>query len=123
MEFTMLVGRTDDIDPLFVNDPTGLGAWLNVDFVPDITAFDPDKGASDRQTVLERADVRSQRQDRQVVDHLNERLRDASDDQTPAGTNPGSQRPAVPFLRMEGGDLTIAGMKPHHYKRKRKTAL
>ena len=40
-QFTVPVGRTDNIDLPFVNDPQVIGEWECVDFVPDISDFDP----------------------------------------------------------------------------------
>jgi serine/threonine protein kinase len=41
--FTVSVGSQDNIDLPFVNDPQVLGEWDSVDFVADISDFNPDK--------------------------------------------------------------------------------
>ncbi len=41
MRFTVPVGRTDNIDLPFVNDPQVIGEWESVDFVADISSFNP----------------------------------------------------------------------------------
>jgi len=40
-QFAVQVGKTDDIDLPFVNDPDVLGEWKSVDFVADKSEFDP----------------------------------------------------------------------------------
>jgi hypothetical protein len=42
-QFTVQVGKTDDINLPFVDDPQLIGEWTSVDFVADIADFNPDK--------------------------------------------------------------------------------
>ena len=41
--FTVQVGKTDNIDLPFVDDPQVIGEWESVDFVANISDFKPDK--------------------------------------------------------------------------------
>ncbi|HVM48076.1 MAG TPA: hypothetical protein VMU04_08615 [Candidatus Acidoferrum sp.] len=121
VQLLAIVGTHDDINRPFVNDPHVLGEWKSVDFVPDISEFNPNQRAWEGELYLKG-------------------LTFLPDGKTPQGwqtwtkgfvLHKGDQTASryeireingqtYLFFEWRSGDVTIAGMKPHYYVLARK---
>ena len=120
-QFTVPVGTKDNVDLPFVNDPQVLGEWESVDFVSEISSFNPVQIAWQGNlylkglTFLENGKTGKpwwtwtkgtvMHQGDKTASHYE--IRDFN---------------GIPYLFFEwkSGDVTIAGMKPHYYVLKQK---
>ena len=74
-----LVGKVDDIDLPFIDDPQVLGEWKSVDFVAAPSEFSPDKPSWKGEMYLgERTDVPPRRQDALAMVNVDQRRADRS---------------------------------------------
>jgi hypothetical protein len=115
-QFTATVGTTDKIDLPFVNDPQVLGEWKSVDFVKDISQFNPAQPAWKGQLYLKGLTFMENGETPQAWWTWTKGFLIHSGDQTASryeireinGTS-------YLFLEWKSGDVTIAHMKPQYY--------
>jgi len=122
-QFTVPVGRTDNIDLPFVNDPQVIGEWESVDFVADISGFNPDHPNWTGELFLKgltfREDGRTAKPwltwTKGVLIHHGDKTASHYEIREIKGMS-------YMFFEWKSGDVTISGMKPHYYVLKKKTA-
>jgi hypothetical protein len=116
-EFTVQVGHTDNIDLPFVNDPEVIGEWKSVDFVAEISDFNPDKHswAEDKLFLKSLTFLDDGKMDPQwlawtkgVVMHHGDKTASRYEIKQLNGKS-------YLFFEWKSGDVTISGMKPHYY--------
>jgi len=122
-QFTATVGSTDNIDLPFVNDPQALGAWESVDFVADISSFNPAQLSWKGKLYLKGLTFLEEGKmpeawwtwTKGVVIHHGDQTASHYEIRRISG---------LPYLFFEwkSGDVTIARMKPHYYVLKPKAA-
>jgi bla regulator protein BlaR1 len=115
-EFTATVGTKDKIDLPFVNDPKVLGEWKSVDFVKNISQFNPAQRAWKGELYLKGLTFLANGKTPQPWWTWTKGFLMHSGDQTASRyeirqTNGASYL----FLEWKSGDVTIAHMKPHYY--------
>jgi hypothetical protein len=115
-QFTVPVGKTDNIDLPFVDDPQIIGEWRSVDFVADIADFDPGtpnwtgelylKGL----TFLENGKTAKPwwTWTKGFVMHHGDKTASRYEIKEIKGQS-------YLFFEWKSGDVTISGMKPHYY--------
>lgn len=120
-QFSVPIGRTDNIDLPFVNDPQVLGEWESVDFVPDISDFDPGQkrwggdlylkgltflpdGKTGKPWMTWTKGAVMHHGDKTASHYEIKEMKDQS----------------YLFFEWKSGDVTISGMKPYYYVLKRK---
>ncbi|MGD1018713.1 MAG: protein kinase [Verrucomicrobiia bacterium] len=120
--FTVQVGRTDNIDLPFVNDPQVIGEWESVDLVTYISDFDPErrhwlgdlylKGL----TFLDGGNTPQPwwTWTKGILIHHGDRTASHYEIREIKGLN-------YLFLEWKSGDVTIRGMKSDYYVLKRKS--
>ncbi len=122
-QLTAVVGTKDNINLPFVDDPRVLGEWTSVDFVSDISAFDPARPAWKHDLYLKGLTFLKDGKMPQpwwtwtkgVLIHHGDKTASQYEIKEINGT------PYL-FLEWRSGDVTIAGMKPHYYVLKPKAA-
>jgi hypothetical protein len=122
-QFTVPVGRIDNIDLPFINDPTALGEWESVDFVADPADFNPDKQSWKGGLYLKEltffADGKTAKPwwtwTKGVVIHHGDKTASRYDIRDIKGQS-------YLFFEWKSGDVTISGMKPHYYVLRKKAA-
>ncbi|HWI59353.1 MAG TPA: hypothetical protein VNZ22_19150 [Bacillota bacterium] len=115
-QFTVAVGTKDNIDLPFVDDPQVLGEWESVDFVPDISVFNPQQPAWKGKLYLKGLTFLANGKTPQPWWTWTKGVLIHHGDQTASryeirDINGG----AYLFLEWKSGDVTISGMKPHYY--------
>lgn len=116
LAFDVPVGRTDDVDLPFVDDPRLIGAWHSIDFVPSIASFDPARrrwsGALHLQGLAFRKGGRTAQR---WVTWTRGRLLHHGDRTASryAIRRIGGQE--FLFLEWKSGDVTISRRRPHYY--------
>jgi len=122
-QFTVPVGHTDNIDLPFVNDPQVIGEWESVDFVADISSFNPDQPNWTGELFLKgltfREDGRTAKPwwtwTKGVLIHHGDKTASHYEIREIKGQS-------YLFLEWKSGDVTISGMKPQYYVLRKKTA-
>jgi len=122
-QFTVPVGRTDNIDLPFVNDPQVIGEWESVDFVADIPSFNPDHPNWTGELFLKgltfREDGRTAKPwltwTKGVLIHHGDKTASHYEIRE-------IKAMSYMFFEWKSGDVTISGMKPYYYVLKKKTA-
>ena len=122
-QFTATVGTKDNIDLPFVNDPQALGAWESVDFVADISRFNPAQLSWKGKLYLKGLTFLEDGKmpeawwtwTKGVVIHHGDQTASHYEIREISG------HPYL-FFEWKSGDVTIAGMKPHYYVLKPKAA-
>jgi hypothetical protein len=123
-QFSVPVGHTDNIDLPFVNDPQVIGEWKSVDFVADISDFNPDKpNCSGDVLFLKgltfRKDGKTSKPwwtwTKGVVMHHGDKTASHYEIREIKGQS-------YLFFEWKSGDVTILGMKPHYYVLAKQTA-
>jgi hypothetical protein len=115
-QFTATVGTKDKIDLPFVNDPQVLGEWKSVDFVKDISQFNPAHPAWKGKLHLKGLTFLENGKTPQawwtwtkgVLIHKGDQTASRYEIRQINGTS-------YLFLEWKSGDVTIAGMKPRYY--------
>jgi hypothetical protein len=115
-QFTATVGTKDKIDLPFVNDPQVLGEWKSVDFVKDISQFNPAHPAWKGKLYLKGLTFLENGKTPQawwtwtkgVLIHKGDQTASRYEIRQINGTS-------YLFLEWKSGDVTIAGMKPRYY--------
>ena len=112
--FAVQVGRTDNIDLPFVNDPAVLGTWETVGYVPEPEAFNPDKtntigGGFASITFFENGKTESPlfTWTKGVVMHLGDKTADHYEIQSVKNRN-------YLFMEWKNGNYMFAGKKPEY---------
>ncbi len=115
-KLTATVGTKDNIDLPFVNDPQVIGEWESVDFVPDISSFNPAERSWQGNLFLKGLTFLENGKTPQswwtwtkgVLIHHGDKTASRYEIRVING---------LPYLFLEwkSGDVTIAGMKPHYY--------
>ena len=121
MQFTVPVGRTDNIDRPFVNDPQVIGEWESVDFVADRSSFNPDQPNWTGELFLKgltfREDGRTAKPwwtwTKGILIHHGDKTASRYEIREIKGQS-------YLFLEWKSGDVTISGMKPQYYVLKKK---
>jgi hypothetical protein len=122
-QFTARVGTKDNIDLPFVNDPQVLGEWESVDFVADMADFNPDRPAWTGKLYLKGLTFLENGKTPQAWWTWTKGVVMHSGDQTASHYEIREIKGArYLFFEWKSGDVTIAGMKPHYYVLKPKTA-
>jgi hypothetical protein len=115
-QFTVPVGKTDNIDLPFVNDPQVIGEWTSVDFVADITDFNPATPNWTGELYLTGLTFRENGKTAKpwwtwtkgfVMHHGDKTASHYEIKEIKGGT--------YLFFEWKSGDVTISGMKPHYY--------
>jgi hypothetical protein len=121
--FTASVGTKDNIDLPFVNDPQALGEWESVDFVADMSKFNPAQPAWKGKLYLKGLTFLENGKTPQAWWTWTKGVLIHHGDQT-ASHYEIREINGLPYLFLEwkSGDVTIAGMKPHYYVLKPKAA-
>jgi hypothetical protein len=122
-QFTATVGTKDKIDLPFVNDPQALGEWESVDFVADMSKFNPAQLSWKGNLYLKGLTFLEDGKMSQawwtwtkgVVMHHGDQTASHYEIRDIGG------HPYL-FFEWKSGDVTIAGMKPHYYVLKPKAA-
>jgi len=122
IEFTVPVGRTDNIDLPFVNDPQVIGEWESVDFVADRSDFVPDKPRWKGKLYLHGLAFRKGGKTAQrwwtwtkgVLIHHGDKTASHYEIREIKGRS-------YLFLEWKSGDVMISGMKPHYYVLRKKS--
>ena len=115
-QFTVTVGSRDRIDLPFVNDPQIIGRWKSVDFVKDISQFNPAHPAWKGKLYLKGLTFLENGKTPQawwtwtkgVLIHKGDQTASRYEIRQINGTS-------YLFLEWKSGDVTIAGMKPRYY--------
>ena len=115
-KFTVQVGKTDNIDLPFVDDPQVIGEWKSVDFVADIADFNPDKLTWKGELYLKGLAFRANGKTAKpwltwtkgYVLHHGDKTASRYEIKEIKGTT-------CLFFEWKSGDVTISGMKPHYY--------
>jgi|ERR1035437_1914938 hypothetical protein len=121
--FTATVGSKDNIDLPFVNDPHVLGEWESVDFVADISNFNPAQPSWNGKLYLKGLTFLEDGKMPQAWWTWTKGVVIHHGDQT-ASHYEIREINGHPYLFFEwkSGDVTIARMKPHYYVLKPKAA-
>ena len=121
--FTASVGTKDNIDLPFVNDPQVLGEWESVDFVVDMSKFNPAQLSWKGKLYLKGLTFLENGKTPQAWWTWTKGVLIHHGDQTASHyeIREINSRPYL-FLEWKSGDVTIAGMKPHYYVLKPKAA-
>ena len=123
-QFTVPVGHTDNIDLPFVDDPQVVGEWKSVDFVADISDFNPDKrswpgGKLDLEGLAFLENGKTAKPwwtwTKGVVMHHGDKTASHYEIKKIKGQS-------YLFFEWKSGDVTISGMKPHYYVLTKQTA-
>jgi tRNA A-37 threonylcarbamoyl transferase component Bud32 len=122
-KFTVPVGRTDNINLPFVNDPPVIGEWESVDFVADISDFNPDQRIWDDELFLKGLTFLENGKTtmpwwtwtRGVLIHHGDQTASHYEIREIKGQS-------YMFLEWKSGDVMISGMKPHYYVLRKKVA-
>jgi hypothetical protein len=115
-QFTATVGTKDNIDLPFVNDPQVLGEWKSVDFVQDITQFNPAQPSWKGKLYLKGLTFLENGKTPQAWWTWTQGVLIHSGDQTASHYEIREINGAYYlFLEWKSGDVTIAGMKPWYY--------
>jgi hypothetical protein len=122
-QFTVPVGSKDNIDLPFVNDPQVIGEWESVDFVADISDFNPDKQSWTGKLFFPGLTFQENGKTTKpwltwtkgVVMHHGDKTASRYEIKEIKG------QPYL-FFEWKSGDVMISGMKPHHYVLKKKAA-
>ena len=122
-QFTATVGTKDNIDLPFVNDPKALGEWESVDFVADISRFNPAQLSWKGKLYLKGLTFLEDGKmpeawwtwTKGVVMHHGDQTASHYEIREISG------HPYL-FFEWKSGDVTIAKLKPHYYVLKPKTA-
>jgi hypothetical protein len=122
-QFTASVGTKDNIDLPFVNDPRALGEWESVDFVADMSKFNPAQPSWKGKLYLKGLTFLEDGKMPQAWWTWTKGVVIHHGDQT-ASHYEIREISGLPYLFFEwkSGDVTIAGMKPHYYVLKPKAA-
>jgi hypothetical protein len=120
-QFTVPVGRTDNIDLPFVNDPQVIGEWESVDFVSDISEFDPGQTSWGGERYLKGLTFKEGGKTgkpwwtwtKGVVMHHGDKTASRYEIKEIKGQS-------YLFFEWKSGDVTISGMKPQYYVLKKK---
>jgi hypothetical protein len=124
LQFTVQVGQTDNIDLPFVNDPQVIGEWESVDFVRDISDFNPEKkNWAGQELYLKELTFQEDGQTAKTwmtwtkgfVMHRGDKTASRYEIRDING------QPYL-FFEWKSGDVTIAGMKPCYYVLKKNAA-
>jgi bla regulator protein BlaR1 len=116
-QFTVQVGSRDVVDLPFVNDPSVIGAWKTVDFVANISDFNParpgwaeDKLFLKGLTFLENGQMPEKwwTWTKGVVIHHGDKTASLYEIKEISGHT-------YLFFEWKSGDVTTGGMKPHYY--------
>jgi hypothetical protein len=115
-QFTASVGTKDNIDLPFVNDPQVLGEWDSVDFVADISEFNPGQRASKGKLFLKGLTFLENGKTPQPWWTWTKGVLIHHGDQTASHYEIREIKgQSYLFLEWRSGDVTIAGMKPRYY--------
>lgn len=115
-QFTVQVGKTDNIDLPFVDDPQVIGEWKSVDFVADIADFNPDQPNWTGELYLKGLTFREKGRTAKpwltwtkgLVMHHGDKTASRYEIKEIKGQS-------YLFFEWKSGDVTISGMKPHYY--------
>jgi hypothetical protein len=116
-QFTVQVGKTDNIDLPFVDDPQVVGEWKSIDFVTSPSNFDPDKSRWPKDKLFLKGltflpDGKMPQSwmtwTKGKVMHHGDRTACRYEIKEIKGTT-------YLFFEWKSGDVTISGMKPHYY--------
>jgi hypothetical protein len=115
-QFTVPVGKTDNIDLPFVDDPAVLGEWKSVDFVADIADFKPEHPGWQGKLFLPGLTFKANGKTampwltwtKGYVLHQGDQTASRYEIREIQGAR-------YLFFEWKSGDVTIAGMKPHYY--------
>lgn len=121
LKFSIPIGRTDNIDLPFVNDPMVLGQWESVDFIHEISDFNPNEKHWPRElyfkglTFLERGKTTKPwlTWTMGVVMHRGDKTASRYSVKEIQGAS-------YLFFEWKSGDVMIAGRKPQYYVLKKK---
>ncbi len=122
-QLTARVGATDNIDVMFFDDPQVIGEWESVDFVAEPRAFNPAQQAWQGKLFLKELTFLAGGKTTKpwwtwtkgYLLHSGDKTASHYEIREISGTR-------YLFLEWKSGDVTIAGMKPHYYVLKPKTA-
>lgn len=114
-QFTATVGTKDKIDLHFVNDPQVLGEWKSVDFVKDISQFNPAQPAWKGKLYLKGLTFQENGQTSQVWTWTKGFLIHSGDQTASRYEIREINGASYLFMEWKSGDVTIAGMKPWYY--------
>jgi hypothetical protein len=115
-QFTAIAGTKDNIDLPFVNDPAVVGEWKSVDFVADISAFNPAQPAWKGKLYLKGLTFEENGKTPQAWWTWTKGVLIHHGDQTASRyeiKEIGGVR--YLFLEWKSGDVMIAGRKPWYY--------
>jgi hypothetical protein len=114
---TVPVGKTDNIDLPFIDDPRVIGEWQSVDFVADISDFNPDKQNWPKDELFLKG-LTFQENGKTAKPWLTwtKGCVMHSGDQTASRYEIKEIKGyTYLFFEWKSGDVTISGMKPHYY--------
>jgi hypothetical protein len=121
-QFTVKVGKTDNLDLPFVDDPQVIGEWQSVDFVADIADFNPDQPRWSGELYLKGLTFLENGKTAQpwltwtkgYVLHHGDKTASRYEIKKVNGND-------YLFWEWKSGDVTISGRKPHFYVLKKQT--
>jgi len=121
-KFTVPVGQTDNIDLPFVDDPAVIGDWVSVDFVADISEFDPNRQTWSGELFLKDLSFQPAGKTSKwwtwtkgVLIHHGDKTASHYEIRELNGQT-------YLFVEWKSGDVIISGMKPHYYVLKHKAS-
>jgi hypothetical protein len=121
MQFTVPVGRTDDFQLPFVEDPQVLGDWESVDFVAVPGDFDPERPRWRGKLYLEGLTfLEGGKTPKSWLTWTKGFLIHSGDKTSSRYEIREVKGGRYLFLEWKSGDVIIAGMKPHYYVLKKK---
>jgi serine/threonine protein kinase len=121
MQFTVPVGHTDDFTLPFVNDPQVIGNWESVDFVPNISDFNPDKPRRKGELYLKGLTFLEDGKTAKPWETWTKGMVLHHGDKTASHYEIREiQGQLYMFFEWKSGDVMVLGMKPSYYVLKRK---
>ncbi|MGA2140526.1 MAG: tetratricopeptide repeat protein, partial [Verrucomicrobiia bacterium] len=120
-QFTVTVGRTDNIDLPFVNDPQVIGEWESVDFVTNPSDFNPDELRWKGELYLKGLTFLENGRTTQAWWTWTKGILIHRDDKTASDYRIQEVKGQLyMFLEWKSGDVMILGMKPQYYVLRKK---
>jgi tRNA A-37 threonylcarbamoyl transferase component Bud32 len=117
------IGRRDNIDLPFINDPQVIGEWESVDFVTDISEFDPERRNWSGNLYLKGLTFLDGGQTPQPWWTWTKGILIHHGDQTASHYELREIKgQSYLFLEWKSGDVTIRGMKPNYYVMRKKSS-
>ena len=116
MQFTVTVGSKDKIDLPFIDDPQVIGEWKSVDFVAELSEFDPERPSWKGELPFKGLTFLENGKTPEPWLTWTKGILIHHGDQTASHYEIREIKArSYLFLEWKSGDVTIAGLKPHYY--------